>query len=314
MNTMVLRPIGSVLSLILLLVALGGCASDPAPATVSAAGDGGVLIEVAELAAMLDKGASPVLLDVRSAAAYGAGHISGAIRVDHGQWSKTSLADESSLEDRAAWERRIGALGVDGTRPVVVSDAGGMKQAARIWFLLQHFGVKDVRVLNGGHAALLVAPELGLMNVTTAPTLPIAVSFERMDAGARVGLADRAKVRGAIESETTQIVDTRTRGEYTGADLRGNPRGGHLPSAIHLSHVDVLDASGRLKTSAELGVLFDAAGLERGRPLTTYCNSGGRAALVALAAVHAGYGPVQNYYRSFSDWSRDETCPIETLE
>src|SRR5258708_5553824 len=87
--------------------------------------NGKLLIEPAELAKHL-KGF--VVLDARSRDAYAAGHIPNALWVNHDQWDKTF----DNGRDEARWSDRIGALGVDGKKPVVVV-AEAFPKAARIW-------------------------------------------------------------------------------------------------------------------------------------------------------------------------------------
>lgn len=116
----------------------------------------------------------------------------------------------------------------------------------------------------------------------------------------------------AIEQHEAQIFDARTQDEYVGKDLRKNSRGGHLPTAINLPHTQLLNEQGKLKSPEELAKLFEQAGFERGQPVITHCDGGGRASLAALAAARAGYGPVMNYYLSFGDWAADASCPVET--
>jgi thiosulfate/3-mercaptopyruvate sulfurtransferase len=110
------------------------------------------------------------------------------------------------------------------------------------------------------------------------------------------------------------VFDARTREEHLGREARGNPRAGHVPGAINLPHKDLLDESGKLTKPEELAALFDQAGFEKGQPIITHCQSGGRASLAALAAARAGYGPVFNYYLSFGDWAADASCPVVTPE
>jgi thiosulfate/3-mercaptopyruvate sulfurtransferase len=73
-----------------------------------------------------------------------------------------------------------------------------------------------------------------------------------------------------------------------------------------------LGGDGRLKSAEELNDLLTAAGFKPSERIVTHCDGGGRAALAALAAVRAGYTNVAAYYLSFSDWSRDESCPVVT--
>jgi thiosulfate/3-mercaptopyruvate sulfurtransferase len=125
-----------------------------------------------------------------------------------------------------------------------------------------------------------------------------------------VAVAERQRVRAAVERGNAQVFDARTRAEYTGQDLRKNTRGGHIPGAINIPHKELLDEHGRLRSPGALAALFEQAGFKRGQPVITHCDGGGRASLAALAAERAGYGPVLNYYLSFGDWAADASCPV----
>ncbi|MFC7477748.1 hypothetical protein ACFQS7_25575 [Dankookia sp. GCM10030260] len=57
------------------------------------------------------------------------------------------------MTNQAHWAAAIGAMGVDGASPVVVLDDGRITEAARAWFILQHFSV-PAAVLDGGGPAL----------------------------------------------------------------------------------------------------------------------------------------------------------------
>ncbi len=253
-----------------------------------------------------------IIVDVRDAAAYAAGHVAGAVHADATEWKAESLAGETGLHHAALWHERIGNLGINGDDTVVIYDDGRMTEAARIWFILQHFGVPRAAVLDGGYPALeaLIAERRVSLEQEAAPIR--SVDFRPASGAAgRIALVERQRVLRAVEQREAQVFDSRTPAEYSGADPRKNARGGHLPTAINVPHTELLDSRGRLKSPDELARIFDQAGLERGRPVITHCESGGRASLAALAAQRAGYGPVMNYYLSFGDWAADESCPVE---
>ncbi len=273
----------------------------------------GPLIEAEEFARRLsDKEAGRlILLDVREPSVYEQGHVAGAIRVDPTVWKDETLAAETGLDHQALWHGRIGSLGVTGRDPVVIYDDGRMTEAARVWFVFQHFGVPRATVLNGGYPSLAPLIAEGRVNVSREAAFPTPVRFAPPAGGhARIGLVDRHQVRQAVQRGKAQIFDARTREEYTGLDLHKNPRGGHLPGAINLPHKQLLDEHGRVKSPQALAVAFEQAGFKRGQPIITHCQSGGRASLAALAAERAGYGPVLNYYLSFGDWAADASCPL----
>src|SRR5439155_20304893 len=100
------------------------------------------LIEVADLAKADPK--SFRILDARPRAKYEAGHIPNAVWVDHADWSKAF----DNGKDADGWSKRIGALGITTDISVVIYDDVSSKDAARIWWVLRYWGVRDVRLLN----------------------------------------------------------------------------------------------------------------------------------------------------------------------
>ena len=252
--------------------------------------------------------ASPHLhvIDVRSQADYEAGHWPGAVFLDIKRWESLAKSPESSLHHAKAWEPAIGTLGIDGAQEVLVYDDGRMTEAARAWFILQWYGVA-VRVLDGGWPAALRQPGFTPSRQTAQP----APAHYARPAGHQpeVGLTSRDELREALQGPL-QILDARTEAEYRGEDLRANARGGHLPGARSVAHSQLLNDDGTLKSAKALQEQLTQAGLDASQPLATHCDAGGRAALAALAAVHAGQQQVSAYYLSFSDWAKDESCPI----
>ena len=60
-------------------------------------------------------------------------------------------------------------------------------------------------------------------------------------------------------------------------------RAGAIPGARHLEWSDLLDKrTGKFKPAPELEKLFADAGIDPKKPATTYCQSGGRASVMAF--------------------------------
>lgn len=223
----------------------------------------------------------------------------GLTSVPINDWIETAKRSQTGFDDLSFWHREVQALGVGPDAMTVVVDDGRMTEAARVWFILQYFGL-PVAVLNGGLPALNQVPKQ--VSPHTAP-------LKLRPGSGPVGLMDRSSLRGELEN--VQIFDARAGAEYRGEDLKGNSRGGHLPGAIHLSHETLLDGQ-HLREAREIANMLDAAGLSGDLPIVSHCNGGGRAALAALAAVVAGRTDVHVYYLSFADWAADESCAIST--
>jgi thiosulfate/3-mercaptopyruvate sulfurtransferase len=80
--------------------------------------------------------------------------------------------------------------------------------AARVWFILQYFGVKAV-ILNGGWPVLSSATGL------PAGTVPSKSDFRAIPGSGSVGLVDRETLKRQLDGDA-HVFDTRTRTEFTG--------------------------------------------------------------------------------------------------
>ena len=95
-------------------------------------------------------------LDTRDQAMFDAGHAPGAVRVPAEEWDKAAKTGDIGFNKTAYWDEALGSLGVDPSTVAVTYDDGQMTNAARVWFILQYFGVRAV-ILNGGWTALSAA-------------------------------------------------------------------------------------------------------------------------------------------------------------
>jgi thiosulfate/3-mercaptopyruvate sulfurtransferase len=240
------------------------------------------------------------ILDARPRDKYEAGHIPGAVWVDHDAWSKSF----DNGKDVDGWAKRIGVLGVDVNTPIVIYDDNLSKDAARIWWILRFWGVRDVRLLNGGWFAWKnangeAAKEEPMVEATAPKLKPQA---DR--------LATKDQVLQGVKEKSFQIVDARSQGEFCGDDKKAK-NAGAIPEAKQLEWSDLLDAkSQRFKSAPELAKLLEERGLKLDKPVTTYCQSGGRAAVMAFGLELMGADKVRNYYKSWAEWGNADDTPI----
>jgi thiosulfate/3-mercaptopyruvate sulfurtransferase len=254
-------------------------------------------VDVAALASL-----GPVTyLDAREQAAFDARHAPGAVRVPVEEWDKAAKAADIGFAKTAYWDDAFGSLGLDNSAVALAYDDGRMTNAARVWFILQYFGLKAA-ILNGGW------PMLSSAAAPLPASKPSGSVFRTVPGAGSVGLVDRETLKRQLDGEA-HVFDTRTRAEFTGEDMRNRMRGGHLPGARHLSHADLMD-DGLVRPASVLRSMLERVGFGPSDHIVTHCEGGGRAALAAAAAVRAGYDDVRVYYLSFADWARDESCPI----
>jgi thiosulfate/3-mercaptopyruvate sulfurtransferase len=259
-----------------------------------------LLIEPAELAKP-EAARKYRLLDMRPKKEYEAGHIPGAVWVSHAAWSSAF----ASGQDPKVWSQRLGKLGIGDTTPVVVY-GGPVNDAARIWWILRYWGVKDARLLDGGWKAWRAG---GYPVSTTIPTVKRATFSASAPQTGR--LETKAQLLKQLKKEPPQLVDARTEGEHCGT-TRTAKRNGSIPGAINLNWSELLDKkTGRFKSAADLRKLFKDSGISLERPTVTYCQSGGRAAAMAFALELMGVRDVRNYYRSWAEWGNAADTPIQ---
>lgn len=207
-----------------------------------------------------------VVLDARKRVAYNSGHVPGAIWVDHDGWSK-AFGDGS---DAQKWSDRIGALGIDGKNPVAIYDDNFANDSARIWWILKYWGVKDVRLINGGWKTWAAS---GLPVSSEAPAI-VGGDFRAIPAEKR--LASKKNLLDSLKTGNLQIVDARSEAEHCGTDAMENKKAGAIPGARHLEWIDLIDKNtARFKPSVELRKIYDAAGIDLKRPTATHCQGGG---------------------------------------
>jgi thiosulfate/3-mercaptopyruvate sulfurtransferase len=262
-----------------------------------------LLIEPAQLA-KLDAGKDVRILDARGHGKYKEGHVPGAVWVDAVTWARTFASDQ----DQNKWAKLIGELGIDLEKPVVIYDDTSAKDAARIWWTLKYWGVRDARLLNGGWTSWKDAHgkiEADEVKVTaTSPKLTA-------DKGR---LATKDQLLETIKSKALQIVDARSSDEFCGKQETAK-RNGAIPGAVHQEWTDAIDKkTQRFKPADELIRLFKQNQIDTARSTVTYCQSGGRAAVLAFTLELMGVKDVKNYYKSWSEWGNAEDTPIVVPE
>ncbi len=235
---------------------------------------------------------------------YTAGHLPGAVLVD----LDADLAAPASAAGRhplpegfAATARR---LGVEQDVPVVVYDDWQGRAAARAWWLLEHHGHRDVRVLDGGWAAWLAAGG----PVETGPGAPVPPGdFESVDPGTQ---GRNRTVTAEQVLGVDVLVDARAPERYRGDVEPVDPVAGHVPGAVNVPTTENLNPDGTFRTAGELAGRYAAVGAVAGADVAVYCGSGVTAAHDLLALRRAGV-PAALYPGSWSEWVADPTRPVE---
>lgn len=214
-----------------------------------------LLVETDWLAAHLED-PNVRIIDTRSAQLFGEGHIPGAVNLAaYGAIPRTDNADMGTPEEFSAL---AGAMGIDKDTTVIVYDAPAAAMGMTAWSFA-YYGHPDVRVLDGGWAKWTAEGRPVSTETVSYPT----AEFEAEPVEDLYCSLEDAKA--AHSAPATIFWDTRTTAEYEGTALAGAnplPRPGHIPGAVHLEWIELLDPETRtLKPADELRTLLESRGI-----------------------------------------------------
>jgi len=189
---------------------------------------------------------------------------------------------------------------------VIAYDEAAEGGAARLWWLLRHFGHDRVSVLDGGLRGW--RDEDGPLEAGAEPPAAEAEGG-RGPLIARPRQDDTREADELATPSSATLVDARAPERYRGELEPIDPAAGHIPGAANLPFAE-LAPGGRFLSPDELRVRFEAAGAAPGRELVAYCGSGVTACVLLLAAEVAGLESARLYPGSWSEWS-GHGLPVE---
>jgi thiosulfate/3-mercaptopyruvate sulfurtransferase len=232
----------------------------------------------------------------RAREGYRAGHVPGAsfldLDDDLSDMRDAPARGRHPLPTAEAFAAAAGRAGIGTGVFVVAYDDAMTGGAARLWWLLRHFGHDDVAVVDGGLTAWRGPLEAGDADVPPA-------TFEVRERAGDAMTADEIHAR--LGDARLAIVDARSAARYAGdpsdeAIANLDPIGGHIPGAVNVPF-----AGDRR---------FDPAVLEADE-IVVYCGSGVTACVDLLALHAAGRTDARLYPGSWSEWSR-RGLPVAT--
>jgi len=265
-----------------------------------------LLVDTAWLAQHLTD-ANVRIVDLRPRG-YGDGHIPEAAWLDN-NWIRNPKAPPTFLPTPQEFEALMSRLGISNTTRVIAYDERGGIYAARLWWILNHYGHSNVALLDGGW--LKWAAE---QRATSASTpVAVAASFKVKPGTVKVATADQ--VIAAINKPGVKLIDARTQGEIDGKDLRNIKRGGFIESSVPVYWEDTLDpVTKAFKPATDIAKLYRDKGITAQDDVTVYCQVGMRAShdIFTLALIGHDLTKLSNYYGAWEEWGNRDDTPIKT--
>ncbi|MBI4329022.1 MAG: sulfurtransferase [Chloroflexi bacterium] len=162
--------------------------------------------------------------------------------------------------------RLMERMGIGDNTLVVAYDVSGSLYAARFWWVLNHYGHTQVRVLNGGWDKWFGE---GRPMSVEAPRPPKATFTPHQDPHLVCTLDYGVSRVGKLE---TVFLDVRTDAEWEGTNDRGNQRAGHVPGAVHIewSRFVASDRPRTFRPAQELRTMLEAQGVTPDKEVITY--------------------------------------------
>lgn len=206
------------------------------------------------------------------------------------------------LPDIQNFAETVSRLGIsENSHVIIYDDKNGANAAARAWWMLKSFGLKNVQVLDGG----IQATEKEDLEFSSGEEV-----FEKSEIITKkhwlLPISNLEGVENELTNEFATVIDVRDayryKGEFEPIDLVA----GHIPGAINIPFSENLDENGNFLKPEVLTEKYLKLLENKPEKLIIHCGSGVTACHTILALAYAGFEIPNLYVGSWSEWSRRE--------
>lgn len=237
-----------------------------------------------------------VIVDLRPAADYEAGHIPGARHLAPNAVSDPNSPIEGALRPVAELASMLRGLGISADTDVVLYDDKGGFHAARFFWVMEYLGHRRASLLNGG-IQNWTAQGHGFENGKDGNAHK-AGSFAPAIVPRRHASADWILERR--DDDETLVIDVRPEKLF---------KKGHIPWAQNISWAQNLNDDKTMKSADALRAHFEARGVTPDRNIVIHCQNGLASSHSYFALRLLGYPQVRTYHRSWSEWGIADDLP-----
>ena len=232
------------------------------------------------------------------------GYIPGSARIDPRALTSGIPPATGKLPLSEQLESVMGNIGYHADLTIVVSDIEGGGWAGRLAWTLDVIGHRKWLYLDGGLHAWIGAG----LPLETAPTDYPPTQLQLTIDSKPIVEAEELMER--LDDPALVIWDCRSQGEHHG--LRQTAaRNGHIPGAVNLDWLDLMDRQNNLSLIQDANHLLAANGITPDKEVVTHCHTHHRSGLTYMAARLLGFEHIRAYHGSWSEWGNRDDTPIE---
>ena len=244
-----------------------------------------------------------IILDTRTIENYQAGHIQQALNFP------ISLTYEhqkinGKISQPSVIQKLFRQRGIAQDSSIIIYDSGEIVDAARLFWVLEVYGIKKVKILDHGY------DDWQDKNYPIALDSPVANASNYVVSVNHKRLASKFSTQLAIRNINQLVIDARSFSDFSGQTSTAK-RFGHIPSALHIPATHNIRKIGdvqSLKPLNELKKLYQR--IPHDKKVIIYCAIGRVSSTNYLALRELGYD-VSNYDASWNEWGNDIALPIE---
>jgi thiosulfate/3-mercaptopyruvate sulfurtransferase len=298
-------------NVIILLIVLAGCKSDNV--TYLSEYNDTYLIEADELKTVADQ-SNFKIIDFRKKEIYDKEHIAGALNIWRTDIEDSTYNYKGVMASKQQIEKLFSRLGIENEDTLVIYDDNGLCDATRLWWVLQNYDFRNVKLLHGG------IQEWKKNNGEVSSEYPITKTtvFRLNENPSFKYYVSKEQVLEVLNNRdnNTVLLDTRTFDEFSGKKQKlGATKGGRIPNSIHIDWAEAINYNGdmRIKSIEDLERLYGQLNIDKDDPIIVYCHSGVRSAHTTFVLTQLlGYKNVKNYDGSWTEWSYYNELPKES--
>jgi len=276
-------------------------------------------VEAQKLIQNTDPSKRPVVLDTRGGYKdYFRGHLPTAHHLEFDTLRGTDSGVPVQYLPSDLTKALLVRAGVDKNRLHLVYATGDVLpndeilSANMVAYVLEKYGVQDIRIVDGGLAGWKAA---GLQPVQEYFGNPVGNLPEKGKPEIALTVDDVLKLK---DKPGHVLVDARPKNEYLGQDEVWL-RKGHIPGAVsfHWARLMEKENTHKFKPFSEVKADLEAAGITPDKEVMCYCGTSREGSLVRFYLKHvAGYPKVRLYEGAWKEyvWVKDKSLPAETSE